>query len=164
MKSSSIASVLLLLALCYTDEARSVAVPPISPSEAIQSAAAAAPDHGVEGTFLLSVKASGADKKRREMYLNSELDYRDQRNLTIEIEQSAVPGLEAKYGKDLQSFFIGKQVLVTGVARRVTISFGQPRVSAVNGRLRNKYYYQTHVRVVNAEQIVLAPQMATDQP
>jgi hypothetical protein len=157
MRPSSIAPVLALLALCAPAAAQSVASPPIAPAEAVQLAAAAAPDQGIQGTFLVTIKASGDDKKRKKIFLNSELDYRDQRNLTVEIDQSAISELEAKYGRDLKTYFIGKQILVTGTARRVTIYFGKPRVSAV-GNLRTKYYFQTHVPVVSAEQIVLVPQ------
>jgi hypothetical protein len=157
MNVQSIASILALLALGAPIRAQSAGGPPIAPAEAVQLAAAAAPDQGVQGSFLVTVKASGEDKRRKRIYLNSELDYRDQRNLTVEIEQSAISGLEAKYGKDLKTYFIGKQILVAGTARRVTIYFGKPRVSAVSGNLRNKYYFQTHLPVVSADQIVLAP-------
>jgi len=158
MKPSLIAPVIALLASCVLAAAQAAAIPSIAPAEAVQLAAAAAPDHGVDGTFLITVKATGEDKKRKRLFLNSELDYRDQRNLTVVIEQSAISGLEATYGKELENYFIGKQVLVSGTAKRVTIYFGKPRISAVNGNIRNKYYYQTHVSVVSAEQIALAPQ------
>ena len=157
MKPSAIAIFLALIALSAETAAQAPVVTPIVPIEAVQLAAAAAPDNGVQGTFLISVKASGDDKKRN-LFLNSELDYRDQRNLTVAIERSAVAELEAKYGGNLKTYFIGKQILVTGIARRVTIYFGKPRVSAVNFKLRNKYYYQTHVSVMSADQIVLVPQ------
>jgi len=157
MKSILIASTLALLALC-APLTHAASDPPITPVEAIQLAAKAAPDHGVQGTFLFTVKASGENKRHTEIYLNSELDYRDQRNLTVKIEQPAIRELEAKFGKDLKTYFVGKQILVTGTARRVTIIFGKPRVSAVNGSIRNKYYFQTHLPVVSAEQIVLASQ------
>jgi hypothetical protein len=158
MRPASIALLLTLFAVWGPATGQVAALPPITPAEAIPLAAAAAPDRGIRGTFLITVKASGEDKKRKEIYLNSELDYRDQRNLTVRIEPSAIPGLEARFGKDLKKVFIGKQILVTGTATRVTIIFGKPRVSAVNGGLRNKYYFQTHVSVASAEQIVLAPQ------
>jgi hypothetical protein len=157
MTQSLLAFVFALTTLCVPAATRAAVPSPLAPVEAIQLAAEAAPDRGVDGTFLVTVKATGEDKKRGEIYLNSELDYRDQRNLTIRIEPSAVRGLQAKFGKDLKAYFLGKTVLVTGAARRVTVYFGKPRVSAVSGHIRNKYYFQTHVPVVNSEQILLAP-------
>jgi len=157
MFPSLLASVLALTGLFVPAATCAAALPPIAPVDAIQLAAGAAPDHGIDGKFLVTVKATGEDKKRGEIYLNSELDYRDQRNLTVRIEQPAVRGLEAKFGKDLKNYFLGKTLLVTGTARRVTVYFGKPRVSAVSGTIRNKYYFQTHVQVVNSEQILLAP-------
>jgi hypothetical protein len=158
MKLSPITLLLVLTALCASTSAYSGEVLPLSPVEAVQLAASVAPDQGVQGKFLLTVKASGDDKRRGKVYLNSELDYRDQRNLTIEIERSAFPELEAKYGKNLKTYFIGKQVLVSGIAKRVTIFFGKPRISAVNGKPRSNYYFQTHVQVLSADQILLVPQ------
>jgi hypothetical protein len=155
---SFLPALLLSFALCAPAMAQVVSIPPLSPVEAIQLAAAAAPDHEIQGTFLITVKATGDEKKpKKKIFLNSELDYRDQRNLTVAIEQSAISGLEARYGKDFKAYFVGKQILVSGAARRVTIIFGKPRVSP-NGNLRNKYYFQTHVSVVDADQISLAPQ------
>ncbi len=158
MKPSLIAPILVLLAASASTFAQTAVLPPISPAEAVQMAAAVAPDHGIQGTFLVTVKASGEDKRRNQIFLNSELDYRDQRNLTVVLEPSAIPELEAKFGKDLKRYFIGKQILVTGTATRVTIIFGKPRVSSVNGSLRNKYYFQTHLSVLKEAQIVPAPE------
>src|SRR5205085_1522443 len=83
-----------LALLCCAGSAQGTATDPVAPAEAVQLAAAVAPDHGIQGTFLLTVRASGVDKQRKQVFLNSELDYRDQRNLTLVIEQSAIPGLE----------------------------------------------------------------------
>ena len=154
MRPLSLAPFLAVFTLCATAMAQVAAVPPIAPAEAVQLAAAAAPDHGIKGTFLIAVKATGVDKRRNEILLNSELDYRDQRNLTVDIAQTAIAELEAKFGKNLRTYFVGKQILVTGTARRVTIYFGKPQFSAV-GKLRSKYYFQTHVAVVSADQIAL---------
>lgn len=48
--------------------------------EIIGSAAESAPD-GVEGEYTFKIQAAG--KPKRTVYLNTELDYRDQRNVTI---------------------------------------------------------------------------------
>ncbi len=116
----------------------------ISPSEAIQSAAAAAP-RSVQGQFALRV--TGVGRQDGNIYLNSETDYRDQRNLTIAILPSAIEPLAQRYGSDADVFLIGKRIVVTGAARRTQIDFTD------NGRPTGKYYYQTHVRVGDADQI-----------
>ena len=51
----------------------------ITPAEAIRRAAEAAP-RGVEGRFTFTVKATGRAEGNR-LFLNSEADYRDQRNI-----------------------------------------------------------------------------------
>ena len=72
----------LLLAACVHEQV--VVLPPgpawIDPSSAVQLAAAA-PRDGVTGVFAMTVRAVGRDE--RGVYLNSERDYRDQRNLTV---------------------------------------------------------------------------------
>jgi len=116
----------------------------ISPSEAIESAAAAAP-RSVQGQFAIRVK--GVGRQGGNIYLNSETDYRDQRNLTIAILPSAIGPLAQRYGSDPDVFLIGKRIVVSGEARRTQIHF------TADGRPTGKYYFQTHVRVGNADQI-----------
>jgi len=115
-----------------------------TPYEAIQLAAAAAP-RGVPGPFLVRIQAMGTDPGYT--YLNTELDYRDQRNLTLVLTPTAVRALELRLGTDLRAGLIGKQLRVNGEARRVRIVF------FANGHPTSKYYYQTHVRVNDARQI-----------
>lgn len=116
----------------------------ISPFEAIQSAAAAAP-RSVGGQFAIRVQ--GVGRQDGNVYLNSETDYRDQRNLTIAILPSAIGPLAQRYGSEADVFLVGKRIVVTGEARRTRILFTE------NGRPTGKYYYQTHVRVSNANQV-----------
>ena len=122
---------------------------PIEPPEAIQLAAAAAPKV-VRGMFALTIQATGKD--RRAVYLNSELDYRDQRCLTIEIPKKAVPAFQAKYGKDFAEYFQGKRLLVSGAAERVTVYL------TIRRRPTKTYYYQTHIMVTSPEQITVTAQ------
>src|SRR3546814_4863219 len=86
-------------------------------------------------------------KDSKYTYLNSELDYRDQRNLTIVVTSAAARALSVRMGSDLEAGMIGKQLRVHGVARRVKIVF------FANGQATKKYYYQTHVLVTDAAQI-----------
>ena len=119
----------------------------ILPAEAIQRAANAAPE-AVPGLFWLKVKATGSE--RGKVFLNSEADYRDQRNVSVVISPEAAKALTEKLGENVESAYMGKSILVRGAARRVTIYF------SVNGKQTNKYYYQTHVYVTKANQIAVA--------
>ncbi|MBV9044057.1 MAG: hypothetical protein JO348_05350 [Alphaproteobacteria bacterium] len=119
---------------------------PMTPREAVFGAADAAPQ-GVAGVFRLSIKATGHQDGH--VYLNSEADYRDQRNLSIDLCPVALPGLIKKFGSDPERFFLGKDIDVRGVAERVKIIF------LAYGVPTEKYYYQTHVVVCSADQITL---------
>ena len=120
----------------------------ISPREAIVLAADAAP-RPVPGTFAMLVRATGRERGR--VYLNSEFDYRDQRNLTINIEPGAAKALERRLGQAPDRYFKGKWIEVRGASARVRIGFFDNR-----GRPTGLYYYQTHVRVTDPYQIILA--------
>jgi len=142
------AAAVLLLAGCST-------MPPhatdptggIAPREAILAAADAAPN-GVNGVFVLLVRATG--RQSGQIYLNSELDYRDQRNLTVAIAPRAADALAQRYGMPADRFFANKAIRVRGAARRVRIEF------TTDGRPTGKYYYQTHVAVSSPDQIAVA--------
>lgn len=119
----------------------------LDPVEAIQAAATAAPE-GVPGTFDMVVRATG--RQDGNIYLNSETDYRDQRNLTIAIPAKPARQLRERFGEEADRALIGKRIMVDGVARRVRIGF------TYNGRPTDKYYYQTHVRLDDAAQLAVA--------
>lgn len=116
----------------------------ISPEQAVLAAAHAAPA-GVPGTFALRVQATGSQHGR--FFLNSELDYRDQRNLTIAMSRRVLEQLAARMGGDPLTLLKGRDILVDGIARRTKIYF------LVDDRLTDKYYYQTHVNVDDAAQV-----------
>ena len=115
----------------------------IDPGQAVLRAADA-PHTGVTGVFAMTVKATGVI---RSVYLNSERDYRDPRNLSIEVVPAVAAELEARLGAPAQAVLRGKRILVSGTARRVRIDF------TIDGQPSGKYYYQTHVRVTDASQI-----------
>jgi hypothetical protein len=100
---------------------------------------------GVIGTFQIPIKAFGT--KGNVVYLNSELDYRDRRNISLAILPEAIKELKTRFGENYQSFFINKTLKVKGMAKRVKIFF------ISNGRMTKKYYYQTHIRIVTGAQI-----------
>lgn len=118
----------------------------IAPRQAVFMAADAAPEP-VEGIFAMEVQATGV--RSGQTYLNSERDYRDQRNLTIAITPRATQQLAQRLDADPREALKGKGILLRGAAVRTKIHF------FANGRMTDKYYYQTHVNVTDAEQITV---------
>lgn len=119
----------------------------ISPVEAVMSAATAAP-RPVRGVFAMRVKATG--RQDGNLYLNSEDDYRDQRNLTVAIRPAAIAQLADRFREQPDDFLVGKRIVVTGEARRVQIHLTH------DGQATSKYYFQTHVDVTDARQLSIA--------
>ena len=146
MKFASIAAVAALAAAgCATAPAPAPAQAAwITPTQAIVLAADAAPS-GVPGKFALHVQATGTQDGF--VYLNSQLDYRDQRNLTIAVSPRAARSMEQKLGMSPLDFYKDKDILVSGLAYRTKIVF------SMGGRPTGKYYYQTQVRVVDPAQV-----------
>lgn len=128
--------VFILLAGCANIETHTMSV--------IEQAAEAAPD-GVPGEYSLSIKATGIQNDY--VYLNTESDYRDQRSLTVTLHPSIITELTAKYQQPPETFFMGKRIIVKGEAKRAKIRFYS------RGQATDKYYYQTHIKVTNTEQI-----------
>ena len=118
----------------------------ITPQQAILLAANSAP-RGAPGIFAMTVQATGTQDGQ--VFLNSELDYRDQRNLTIALTPAAARQLRERLGEDPLTSLKNRSILVTGAARRAQIYFFS------NGKRSDKYYYQTHVDVSSADQLVL---------
>ncbi|MDN4051554.1 hypothetical protein QPK32_00460 [Massilia sp. YIM B02763] len=116
-----------------------------SPQQVISMAAESAPQP-VFATVALQVRAVG--NQHDVTYLNSESDYRDQRNVSIAISPAARRKVEAVFGGDLSKVATGKHILVKGRAQRVTIWFFDN-----NGQRSDKYYYQTQILVSDPAQI-----------
>ena len=112
--------------------------------EIIRSAAESAPN-GVQGEYVLYIKAAGSQGPF--VYLNTEEDYRDQRSVTVALHPSIIPQFIAKYGSKPQDYFINRSISVVGQAKRVRINFNS------QGKPTDKYYYQTHIRVMDISQI-----------
>lgn len=113
----------------------------------IKAAADAAP-RGVDGVYQFEIKASGTQRQR--VYLNTELDYRDQRNITVSLTPQVAAEYAQKYGQPAENYFLNKSIRVRGSATRVKILFDSQKP---NG----KYYYQTHVPVIYTSQIKILP-------
>lgn len=110
----------------------------------IEAAAKAAPD-GVRGEFEFYIRASG--RQGGVVYLNTEEDYRDRRNVSIVIQPQLAQLFERKLGQSPEELFVNKSIRVSGEANQVQIFFFS------YGRQTNKYYFQTHINVNRPEQI-----------
>ena len=140
----------LLLALVVVLTGCSSTSPPASLAlsdtmEIIEAAASAAPD-SVLGEYTLHIVASGA--QNHFVYLNTEKDYRDQRAVTVALNPRIISQLTAKYGMSPEQFFVDKTIVVAGEAQRVKIILGR------NHKPTDKYYYQTHIRLMDISQIL----------
>lgn len=140
-----LAALFAALGGCATDPRITPDARWIDPSQAVQLAAAAAP-RGISGVFALTVQAAA---RPGPLYLNSERDYRDQRDLTVVVLPAVAKALSERLHGEPERVLRGRRILVAGWARRVRIDF------VADGRPSGKYYYQTHVLVTDATQIQL---------
>ncbi len=141
MKAAALVAV-LALAGCATPQGPRDAMPPML---AIERAAGLAPG-AYPGIFVMTVRASG--RQGASLYLNSESDYRDPRNLSLEVRPVAQAQLESRLGAPAETALQGRTIRVDGEARRVRIDF------IADGRPTGKYYYQTHVVIERGEQLL----------
>jgi hypothetical protein len=140
---SIVLSFLIATCMCACSTSPSSSKTWIEPIDAIFGANAD-PANGVRGEFVMTVRASASVGSWS--YLNSELDYRDQRNLTVRLPSSLLPSLEAHLGLGLAQLE-NRRIVVEGVARRVRIDF------LGNGAVTGKYYYQTQVDIERVAQV-----------
>lgn len=110
----------------------------------IEKTEAIAPQ-GLKGEFVLSIKNSGKQSGR--IYLNTQEDYRDRRNITVTLEPSFQQAFKAKHDIDIRSHFEGQKLLVRGEAKRMKVWFFS------QGKRTEKYYFQTHIVVKKLDQI-----------
>ncbi|MFC5594575.1 hypothetical protein [Lysobacter niastensis] len=126
-------------------------MPTQTPADAIRRAAEKAPN-GAIGMFEIQVVASGRDATN--IYLNSEADYRDPRNLTVRFGPAATKAFTKQFGQAPDVALKGKRIAVAGYARQQRIDF------TVGGKPTGKYYYQTHLEVTDPKQIYLVQEAA----
>jgi len=143
MKYLILFSILFLSACTTTPEASSNSVS-TDVMRLIEKTEINAPD-GVKGTFRFSIKAS--DVERKVVYLNTELDYRDRRSITVALHPKTITAFTKKYGSRPEAYFVNKNIEVIGVAKQMKVWFFS------NGKRTEKYYFQTHVRVKSINQI-----------
>ncbi|WP_336986328.1 hypothetical protein [Altererythrobacter aquiaggeris] len=106
---------------------------------------------GVAADFDIIVKEVG--EKDGLFFLNTEEDYRDRNNLTISLRpETASKFLKFAAGRpnltSVREHFLGKRMIIRGTAKRVRIDF------IANGERTGKYYYQVHVRLIDARQLL----------
>ena len=147
-------NLLITLALLTTGCASTSSVSSIQHTEspvkytdtmAIIEAAAEHAPYAVSGVYTLKIVATG--KQGEFVYLNTEDDYRDPRAVTVALHPKVLSRLKSKFEESPQAFFLNKSIEVTGKAKRTKIRF------FANGKPTDKYYYQTHIRVMDASQI-----------
>lgn len=123
----------------------------VTPERAI--AWAAAEPGGRETTVRMVVRNvdAGVGAEAGGFYLNSFPDYRDPRSLNVIVSARAAAELAAAGVTDPRAEYLGREVLVRGVVRRVEIS----RVDE-NGRVVGEPYAQTQLQVWGGAQVVRA--------
>ncbi|MFC3034019.1 hypothetical protein ACFOEE_16015 [Pseudoalteromonas fenneropenaei] len=82
-------------------------------------------------------------------YLNTELDHRDPRNISIDIPVKLVAEFKQLHQVTLEEYYTGKRVRVIGELEQAMICFHR------GGCELNRYYYQTHIQVTSLAQIQL---------
>lgn len=112
----------------------------LSPLEAVVYASQAAPD-GFSGTFGMQVRNIGQDS-RGVVFLNSELNYREQTNLSVRVDPRVSAYLSRARGDNWVNEIVGQEIEVEGKAQRVVIWFND----SAKGRT-DSYYYQTQIFV-----------------
>jgi hypothetical protein len=99
----------------------------------------------VRGTFQIPIKATGS--QGGVIFLNSNLDYRDPKSIAVALLPSTIEPFTNMYGASPDLYFLNKTIEVVGKVKRVKIYMYK------NGKRTKKYYFQTHIKVTNIEQV-----------
>lgn len=125
---------------------RDCAGPCLTPSMAVDQAAGAAPASGPLADYGFVVRNVGTDG--RGWYINSAVDYRDQRNISIALSPQVQEQLEQIFGDvALAEALTGRAIVARGRPQRVRIDF------LGNGQPTGLYYYQTHIHIGDVSQL-----------
>ena len=114
--------------------------------DAIELSEAAAPE-GVSGIYSLLIKQHGY--QRDTLYLNTQSDYRDRRNVSLAVPKQVQEQFIELHKKTIEQAVLNKSILVYGKAHREKIWFFK------QGKRSEKYYFQTHINITDATQIKL---------
>ncbi|WP_445425409.1 MULTISPECIES: hypothetical protein [unclassified Alishewanella] len=82
----------------------------------IKAAADSAPA-GVYGKYTLLIQSTGSQIGDDRIFLNTELDYRDQRNITIALSHDAVKELNDHAGQPTGKYYYQTHIRVTQVSQ-----------------------------------------------
>lgn len=123
----------------------------LSPAQAVMNAAEM--PEGVGGVFEMVVRATGRQGGR--LFLNSEADYRDPRNLTIVVTPIEEEALGVRLGGPVQTSILNKVIAVRGIARKTRIDFTS------DGQPTGKYYFQTHLKLRSARDMTIEGERPT---
>jgi hypothetical protein len=137
-------SLLFSLFSCASMPKDSVLRSELTAQDAIELSEDAAPKMA-PGTFSFLIRAVGA--QRQYVYLNTELDYRDRRNVSVVLLPEFQEAFLTKYGASAEVTLLNKRVTVSSFAKRMPIFFYE------DGKQTDKYYYQTHIPVKQLDQI-----------
>jgi membrane dipeptidase len=144
-------TVFLFLLACHHPNSTKPVNDHYSTWDIIEKTEAMAPK-GLRGEFLLHIKNTGKQYSR--IYLNTQEDYRDRRNITVALLPSFQQAFRAKYDTDIRSYYEDKTILVKGEAKRVKIWF------TPGGKRSTKYYFQTHIEVSDLSQISIEKEIS----
>lgn len=123
----------------------------LSPAQAVINAAEM--PAGIGGVFEMVVRATGRDGGL--LYLNSEADYRDPRNLSIVVAPADEKALSDRLGGPVEPTILKKVIAVRGVARKTRIDF------LAYGRPTGKYYFQTQLKLRSARDLTIEGERPT---
>lgn len=101
----------------------------------------------LDGTFTLKVSETG--HQRDAVFLNTESDYRDPRNITISLSPDLAREFFSLHHQLPQHYYKGKTLQVSGELKQVEILF------ISDGKPSGKYYFQTHVRPRSLDDITV---------
>jgi hypothetical protein len=150
LRRAALGAVSLLLASCASPLPQTTQLR-LTPAQAVINAAEM--PGGVSGVFEMVVRSTGREGGK--LFLNSELDYRDPRNLTIDISPAVEKALQERLGAPVENAVARRAVAVRGTARKVRTNF------TIEGRPSGKYYFQTHLTLGSARDLTVAGERPT---
>lgn len=137
---------LLLLATLVGCSALIPAKPGLTAWDAIVMSEQSAPAV-VPGIFSLQIK--NAARIGDTVYLNTEYDYRDRRNVSVVLTPRLLKEFAESYpDHQPEQYFLGRSIVVNGAASRQTIWFFSQGIQT------EKYYFQTHIPIWQTAQIL----------
>jgi hypothetical protein len=120
-----------------------------SPAQAITEAANT--EGGAKGVFEFKVASVGGNGgKGKSVYLNSEADYHDARNISVMVRPAAVTGLEQTLGGPLDKTLAGKKVSVIGTAHPV-----KTNIYDADHKKTGETFTQTRIILAKAEKLAV---------